>query len=257
MSAEEPSEAAKLKELWKEVRAVLKAGLLAGEIPLDPKAVKPKQVYQKYIDLKISSFEQITYGDKFTRMLRTLRQKHNDGDLENEDKRVIEWGKSAAKHYLKKCFREGIIKPDYGNPEQIWNDYCKGRKEFARMKYDAAFVRRLKSVCEDFMKKAKRRDADLVAFNIAQKNHPTPELNHRGEPQWNGSEAQKLLREDIKNGRHEGKAPKALWEGPNKKAYQIYSLQTFRDHIYQEQRLIKFQNYCNSLKEKKIEKLQY
>jgi hypothetical protein len=110
-------------------------------------------------------------------------------------------------------------------------------------------------VRDDYLKKVDRCQTDQEAFNIAKKNHPTPELNSRGEPQWHGSAAQKLLKETVEAGEHKGVKPKKLWQ--SRPEYQVYSLDTFRDHIYQEGRLLKFRNYVHLLKQKKINELQF
>ena len=120
---------------------------------------------------------------------------------------------------------------------------------------DDAFVRRLKSVRNDHLKKVERCQKDLEAYNNAKKNHPTPALNIRGEPQWHGSAAQNFLKESVEAGQHKEVEPKELWE--SKPEYQVYALKTFRDHIYQEGRLRKFSHYVDLLKKKKIDELQY
>jgi hypothetical protein len=246
------------KEQWQIVRSVLKEGILAEIITLEPKEMKPKAVYENYkndpnfgcLDYTVKATR-----EKFTRMLRALRKKHGDGDLANEGSKTIEWGKSAAKQHLKKCFREGTINVDYGDAQQVWNDHCDNQRAFANMKCDSAFVRRLASVRDDYTKKAARCQSDLEAYKIAKENHPTPEFNSRGEPQWNGSVAQSLLKEMVARGNHIGKKPQELWNG--EKEFQVYSLQGFRDHIYQEERLVKFDNYVALLKKRKVESLQY
>ena len=169
---------------WKAVRAVLKAGLLDGVIPVDGTDMRPKQVWTQYRDANVEEILCVDYEDKgirdkFGRMLRSLRKKHRDGDLENENKGVIKWGKSAAKQFLKRCFREKTIPVDYENPEAVWNDHCKANVAFKRMQYDAAFVRRLGAVRDDHLKKVERCKADLHAYEIAIRNHPTPKLNSR------------------------------------------------------------------------------
>ena len=83
-----------------------------------------------------------------------------------------------------------------------------------------------------------RCEKDHQAYLIAKQNHPTPEFNCRGEPQWNGSAAQVLLKELVEKGEHKGVEPKILWS--SREEYQMYSLKTFCDHIYQEERLLKF-----------------
>ena len=123
------------------------------------------------------------------------------------------------------------------------------------MEMDSAFVRRLGAVRDDYVKKTVRRDADRQPYLIDKANHPTPELNSRGEPQWNGSTAQSLLKELVASGAHNGIKPKEIWQ--QREEYQVYSLQAFRDHIYQEERLLKFQNYVRYTKKRKFDALQY
>jgi hypothetical protein len=254
MAEEDPT-----KEVWKEIRGQLKVGLLAGSIPAEPTEMKPKEVYQTFLDLEMIDYTDKKVREKFCRMLRLLRSKHRNGDLVNEDQpnKPIEWAKSAAKHVLRQWFRAGIISSSFEKEEiaQIWEDHCKDHAAFKRMKYDDAFIRRIKSVRDDHEKKVKRCEVDLNAYTAAKLNHPTPLLNHRGEPQWNGSEAQKQLKELMAIGEHIGKEPKKLWAGNTE--FQKYSLKSFRDHIYQEKRLQKFNRYLEHLKQKKINALQY
>lgn len=243
---------------WKDVRLVLKRELLSGKIVLDSKEMRPKAVHAMFS----SEFHTVDYSDKstrdkFTRILRGLRNKHKDGDLINEDNpiKTIRWGKSAAKQYLKIAFREKRISASYSDPAQVWSEHCAGHKAFARMQCNEAFVRRLATVRDDYNKKRKRCEEDLKAYQAAIRNHPTPEFNSRGEPQWNGSNSQRRLKEMIREGSHVGKKPESLWK--ENADFQVYSLQTFRDHIYQEERLIKFDNYLVLLKKEKLDKLQY
>jgi hypothetical protein len=143
---------------WKAVRVLLKGALLAEDIPTDSTELRPKAVWKKYKDEDNTDIQCIDYTvkpsrEKFTRILRALRKKHSNGDLENEDKpKQIEWGKSAAKQFLKKSFREKDIATDYANAEQVWKDHCDNHLAFAKMKYDNAFKRRLGSVRDDYIK---------------------------------------------------------------------------------------------------------
>jgi hypothetical protein len=85
-------------EQWKAVRGLLKEALLAGEIPLESKLYTVRECKQP------SNCRHCLRG-KFTRMLCGLLKKHNNGNLQNEDKtKAIEWSKSAAKQFLKRCF---------------------------------------------------------------------------------------------------------------------------------------------------------
>lgn len=246
---------------WRLARDFLKAVILSGEVPIEPTEMKPKQVWNKYRTASVDAIAWIDYGDKptrekFTRMVRALRKKHKDGDLQNDGKKqVIVWSKSAAKQFLKKCFREQVISIDYKDAKSVWEQHCKDCHEFKRLKYDDAFVRRLGAVRDDYVKKVERCQKDLEAYKIAKANHPTPEFNSRGEPQWSGSDAQQLLKKMIADGGHVKIEPKVLWR--QREEYQLYSLQTFRDHIYQEERLLKLQNYLSLLRKKRVDALQY
>jgi hypothetical protein len=247
-----------IQKQWKAVRLFLKERVLSGEIPQESKDMRPKAVYEKYKDDIKFDYSNKQVSEKFSRMLRSLRNKQKDGDLENEDKpAVIMWAKSAAKQYIKKCFRSKTIPANYEDAEKIWKEHCEKQPSFARMKYDSAFVRRLKAARDDYLAKSARCEKDLEAFRVAKKNHPTPEFNSRGEPQWNGSKAQQLLKEIVAKGEHLGDhtKPAKIWEATE--AFQVYSLDMFRDHIYQEERLLKFQNYVESLKKRKFDELQY
>jgi len=96
-----------------------------------------------------------------------------------------------------KCFRDKVIRPDYKDAKVVWKDHCENHPAFARMMCDDAFVRRIGTVQDDYLKKLSRMRADLKAFVKAKKNHPTPKFNSRGEPQWHGSRVQQLLKEMV------------------------------------------------------------
>ena len=127
---------------WKTLRAFLKELLLTGAIPAEPKEMRPKAVYLHYQDH--SEFQAVDYDDqqikaKFGRLLLSLRKKHLNGDLVNENSPdQVVWQKSAAKQFLKKCFRQNVISVNFVDHEQVWNAHCKNHKAFARMKYDEA-----------------------------------------------------------------------------------------------------------------------
>lgn len=82
---------------------------------------------------------------------------------------------------------------------------------------------------------------DQVAFDKYVSLHPKALVAAKGGyPEWEGSEAQKSLKMDMENNAHEAMRPMALWE--TRAEYQLFPLQVFRDHIYQEIRTGKFVN---------------
>ena len=57
-------------------------------------------------------------------------------------------------------------------------------------------------------------------------------LCHAAEGQWDGSEAQRLLKEAVDRDEHKRMAPKQLWLSDNE--HQKFPLSIFRPHIHQE-----------------------
>jgi len=116
-------------------------------------------------------------------------------------------------------------------PNDVWNKYC-DNDIFEGMEYDATFKRWLLALRKQVKEGKDRADQDLKSFNIAKKNHPPPPRNHRDEPQWSGSEAQRLLKMDMDNKRHFDLKPEQLWE--SRPEHGEFFLSTFRDHVWQE-----------------------
>ena len=78
-------------------------------------------------------------------------------------------------------------------------------------------------------------------------------LNHRGEPQWDGSDAQMFLKEDITAGKH------LLYKTPSefcatRDEYKALPKKVFRGHIHQEKRLRKLFNLINNKRNEKAQK---
>jgi hypothetical protein len=96
------------------------------------------------------------------------------------------------------------------------------------------------------LSKLQRAALDQASFDDFRANHPEKDFNSRGEPRWEGSAAQKQLKEDVSNQFHWDKTPKELFNNPERQVYRDHfgdeGLQYFRNHIYQEERLAKFEN---------------
>ena len=76
--------------------------------------------------------------------------------------------------------------------------------------------------------------------------HPRPAM-FAGVPQWEGSEAQRLLKEDVAAGNHVGKTPTQF--RLTRPEYQVYNAAFIGGHIKQEVKRRKFiANYPNRIK---------
>lgn len=176
-------------------------------------------------------------------------------DEKKEKEPSIDWTNSAAKLFLKKAFKEELIPLKYmrkeggPGPRFIWDKFCAGTPAFNRMQYGSRFTSRLATVRNDHYAKASRSEIDQNAYDNFRQRHPRPTHDHKGLPLWDGSDAQRLLKEDMANGLHEKGDPIDLWV--ERAEYQVYDLQVFRDHIYQEQKLWKLHNWLQLEEEKK------
>jgi len=102
---------------------------------------------------------------------------------------------------------------------------------------------------------AEEDDFDLQG-DLLLKPRPTYDVN--GKPTWNGSEAQKLLRQDLpkylkKKKKNPQYMPRDLQK--TRPEYQKFTLKKFRKHIYQETRRWKFHNYLEAKADAKKKKM--
>ena len=130
-----------------------------------------------------------------------------------------------AKPILRKLYLEGTItdsmKPQdvYAmQPEFVDVEYPNFRNNFANMK-------------RTIRQNKERADIDEAGFLHDTAIYP---MAKDLDGYWDGSDAQKLLLEDIKIGRHQQMKPELLWI--SRPQYEKFELKTFRGHIHQELR---------------------
>jgi len=167
------------------------------------------------------------------------------------------WRKSAARDFLYNALLEGIIpqNPTQMKPREVYDTFCKMRPEFKHFQdYKALdFASRLRSARERVNKKTSRADTDLQAFEHDRLIFPAPTHDMHGEEMWQGSKAQELLRKDIKDGIADKLKPKVLYE-KREEYYEKYSLDRFRDRIYQERKAMKRAAYVSDKRQQQEEK---
>jgi hypothetical protein len=110
----------------------------------------------------------------------------------------------------------------------------------------AKFSSRLSSLRKTIKDANTRAEDDEEAFENYKQNHAPSSFSHKGYIQWQGSEAQELLLEDMEAGLHEQLEKKELWLS-RKEYCENFPLRAFRDKIYQEIRTAK---YLHTLKVK-------
>lgn len=173
----------------------------------------------------------------------------------------FDWRNSAAKKYLKKCFKDGVIPLTYPTddggvgPQAVWDEHCKDHPSFKGMVYDTTFANRLRAVKSDSASKIQRATTDKENLQAFRAKFPKQATNSLGEPRWEGSEAQCLLKTDLEvilklpqEEIDKQLEPKVLYS--KNETYRVFSLPKFRDHIYQEIRRRRFMKYSETEKNK-------
>lgn len=162
------------------------------------------------------------------------------------------WCNCGARDELDKLLRDGTIPIDRTlMPPKEAYEMSDKFKLIDDYKY---FRTKLNDMPNKFKERrawAEEDDADLQ-HDILLK--PRPTHNVRGEPRWAGSEAQAWLKLDLprylkKKKKCPSIMPRMLHK--TRPEYQLFKLKTFRKHIYQEIRAVKFQNYLEDKKKKK------
>ena len=214
------------------MRAVMAQKIKSGEIKPRQKATTVFKMLEK-----LPECAGVECDDLFKERLSDLRKKQA-------------WQASDAKKYLSESLRKGTLKVEDG-VDGIWQK-VKGVCYFQGMECDDTWKRRLKALFDNHEKKSAMAAADEEAVKQFRLAHPIQPEDAFGNQRWDGSQAQKDLREDMANGRHElpqfkGK-PSLLWA--SRQSYRRFTKRQFRDHIYQEKKLTKFLNYWYNPKDK-------
>ena len=149
---------------------------------------------------------------------------------------VVTWNKSEARRLLERDLATGAI-PVCGREMGTRLVYA-SRPEYATYTLEL-FTRRLASMRKTAKGQNARRVNDVAAHAHDLALRPQATHNINGVPRWEGSNAERLLKEDITAGLHTQMAPKMLFK-TRVEYYQCFTLEKFRGHIAQEVKLRKF-----------------
>jgi hypothetical protein len=164
----------------------------------------------------------------------------------------IKWRKSQAKKLLHAAIIDGKVPENAldndGNEIMKLEEIYGLHQEF--LLYDfTKFAARLASVRADILSNKDRSLDDMSAFELYLLNHNVSLYSRKGYIQWQGSDAQCCLLEDISNGcLLTEQKPKELWES-RQEYYENFPLDVFRKNIQQEVRTAK---YLHTIKTKGI-----
>jgi hypothetical protein len=148
------------------------------------------------------------------------------------------WRNSKAQQCLRQLVASGEIDMIL-TPKQVWDRFCIPRPEFSGFHYNnKIFPSRLRAIQKQHVEKSRRAEDSSAALAHDRLLLPAPAHNHRGEPRWQGSEAERFLKLDVAENRHQLMKPRQLYD--SRVVYHSnYPLEVFRKHIHQEIRLRK------------------
>lgn len=156
---------------------------------------------------------------------------------------VVPWNQSRARDLLQLDIKEGRI-----HSTTPCVTAHKSRAEYL-LYGEAAFQGYLTTLIEAFEAKNRRAIRDDEAVKQFRQLYPKKATNHRGEPQWVGSTAELKMKQAMDNNQHKTSKPKELRASDAE--YEKFQPKTFRNHIYQEVRARKFQNWVKDTEAQK------
>jgi hypothetical protein len=209
---------------------------------------------QRYVKVTKEVDQSLFFGDPTIITTGRKKSKSKSKPKEEHKEPDISWRDSDAKKLLYKDLRRGNVpakaKDQHNKSTMKLKNIYVMRPEYLEYRYDM-FSSRLSSLRSTFSTNTHRAEDDLAAFDVYVINNEVSTMSHKGYIQWQGSESQRLVQEDIKDGTMaeyaEEKFPKMKFWQSRPEYYDEFPLHVFRDKIYQE---IGTAKYLHTLKVK-------
>ena len=164
----------------------------------------------------------------------------------------IKWKNSKAKRLLYDMMMDGTVPLGEGEHERKMStaEVYGLHPEFKLYDYEKFYSRlyTLRCTIKDLNNRAR---LDQEAFENFVANHAVSMSSHKGYMQWQGSEAQQLLLQDIEEGVVESYATKKELHESRPEYYENFPLDVFRDKLQQEVRTAK---YIETVRENRLKK---
>jgi hypothetical protein len=139
------------------------------------------------------------------------------------------WKNSEAKAHLRTLLLEG-------GPIKTMNPADAFKLSELFKPYKARFADNFKRLRRTVQEDKEAALFDETALKNDQALYPTNPLTPWGYPRWQGSGAEELMKNDVKNGQHMKVKPRKLQSMEEREPYRIFPLAVIRGHIYQEKR---------------------
>lgn len=196
----------------------------------DDRVAAPKNTPKKLTPSQAKRAEQVAQRKaEKERRKAELASTKREGEKENNKWR---WEKSWAKEILRQAVYNGDITTEHSYDEiHAWHPEVQSTDR-------SKLPGRMRGLREQVLVDSDEADKDALALAHDRKLYKVPTHNYRGEPRWEGSDAQKKLKMEIAQGVHLTMSPADF---ACRAVFQDYPEDVIREHIYQE---IKFQKYC-------------
>jgi len=151
----------------------------------------------------------------------------------------IKWRHSRPRALLYKDIEDGVIEFDEDNqPVQSLEEIYAMRPEYSDYLL-VNFERRLMALKELFDALIGRAEEDMEALENYMAHHEISQVNWLGMIQWQGSEAQELVIQDIEEDLHLERGYRALYD-LRPEYFEYFDYKTFKQKVRQEVRTKKY-----------------
>jgi hypothetical protein len=156
--------------------------------------------------------------------------------------KAVPWQHSEAKSVLTSDIFEGTLV----KPEMTAQQVLATRAELYAP-YKKNFATNLRNLRRSLKALQGRADEDQAAVVHDLERFPRSMVNPRGHPRFDGSAAQRLLKQDVDNGEDVGVKPMAFRN--TRPEYEQFPLKVFRDHLsHERQRRVESSYWLNKRK---------
>jgi hypothetical protein len=157
----------------------------------------------------------------------------------------IDWRKSTAREYLLEDLSLGgiLFQKNEITAAEAWEFYQdqEGFEDVVFPQFRDRLRDHRKNVNENYL----RSQREEAALSHDRQLFPRSKTNHRGELVFDLHPAKKVLRQDIKEGRHEGLTPTQFQYQEDRAVYHVFDKTIFKHRMYQEIRRQKYIHYLD------------
>ena len=165
-------------------------------------------------------------------------------EANGEDVVLDDWAKSKTKAILESMIIKGEIPEEDWPPASVYEL----KDEFKKTHYKRQFVSGLRRLRKEIKMRKLRVNFDRQAIDHDRRLYPAAAITQQDFPQWPGSEAQQLMKQDVNNEVYWNITPKQLYDS-RPEYYRNFELIQIREHLYQEVRSRKTSSYWKWRKE--------